>query len=295
MRHTLARLALAGIVAAAVFTPAPLAAASSLLAEFQRADYRDVTKLRGLFYRFAKDIGANPKTVSTEELFYAADVASCLWNVTKDPEEQKAVAQLGYKWALELYARDEASVDAIYFSGLNLLLYSQSKGVLDTLFSLQKVKQLIEKAYAKDPRFLYSSPGIGLGALYLFAPGFPVAFGDLDKAEQYLLEAAKHEPKQTTALVILGGVYAKKGDARKAAEAFEKVRRIPGWTSPTTVYEKDMDFWWHIDQIRAIKALAVLKRGGDVREAFEIVDRATREIDDTYLPRALAAEKAKAL
>lgn len=280
-------LLLLGVPAAA------LAADSALFKEFQTADYRDAGKLRALLMKFADDIGANPKKASSAELLMAADMASCLWNVSQSPEEQRAVAQLGYKWAQELYARNPNDTSAIYFMSLNLLLYSQSKGVLDTLFSLQKVKQLAERAHATDPRFLYSSPGIALGALYLFAPGFPVAFGDVDKAEAYLLEAVKNEPRQTTALVILGAVYAKKGDTKKALETFERVRKVPGWNKPTTAYDKDMDFWWHVDQIRALRAIRMLKSGEASKNVFEMVDRATRDIHDSYLPRALEAERAK--
>lgn len=266
---------------------------SALLKEFQSADYRDVKKLRILLNKFANDIGASPKQASAEELLMAADMASCLWNVSDSAEEQKAVAQLGYQWAQELYARNPNDTSAIYFMSLNLLLYAQSKGVLDTLFSLQKVKQFAERAHAKDPKFLYNSPGIALGALYLFAPGFPVAFGDVDKAEAYLLEAVKNEPRNTTALTILGAVYAKKGETQKALEAFERVRKVPGWEKPSSAYDKDMDFWWHVDQIRALRAIRMLKKGEAPKNVFEMVDKATRDIQGTYLPQALEAERAR--
>lgn len=281
------------LVAAVLFPAQAWAGDSALLKEFQSADYRDVKKLRGLLNKFANDIGATPKNASSEELLMAADMASCLWNVSDSAEEQKTVAQLGYKWAQELYARTPNDTAAIYFMSLNLLLYSQSKGVLDTLFSLQKVKQYAERAHATDPRFLYSSPGIALGALYLFAPGFPVAFGDVDKAEAYLIEAAKNEPRNTTALAILGAVYAKKGETQKALEAFEAVRKVPGWNKPTTAYDKDMDFWWHIDQIRALRAIRMLKKGEAPKNVFEMVDKSTRDIQGSYLPQALEAERAR--
>lgn len=286
------RVLIAFLLVISAATPAA-AASSALLTEFQTADYRDVNRLRSLLNKFANDIGANPKNASAEELLMATDMASCLWNVSKSADEQKTIAQLGYKWAQELYDRDPKDTAALYFMSLNLLLYSQSKGVLDTLFSLQKVKQYTEKAHAADPRFLYSSPGIALGALYLFAPGFPVAFGDVDKAEAYLREAAKNEPRQTTALVILGAVYAKKGETQRALEAFEKVKKIPGWNKPTTAYDKDMDFWWHVDQIRALRAIRMLKNGDAPKNVFEMVDKATRDIQGSYLPQALEAERTR--
>ena len=41
---------------------------------------------------------------------------------------------------------------------------------------------------------------------------------------------------------------------------WRKVRKIAPWNNPTTMIDKDMDFWWHADQIRAVRA---------VRETFE--------------------------
>jgi tetratricopeptide (TPR) repeat protein len=280
----------------AVLLAAPAAQAdeAELLAAYKAADYRDTDKLHDLFFRFAADINARGKQASTEELLYATDMASCLWNVTQAPDEQKKVAELGVKMAQVLLERDAKSVDATYLMGLNLLLYAQSKGVLDTLFALQKVKGYMEAARELNPRYLYSSPSIGLGALYMFAPGFPVAFGDSEKAGKYFLEAAKAEPRQTTPWLLLGAVYAKQGDAARSLESFKKVRKVAPWTNPATMIEKDMDFWWYADQIRAVRAIRVLEGGqADVRQAFAIVDSASRDITDKYLPRALQAELAR--
>lgn len=278
-----------------VFAAPPVQAdEAELIAAYKASDYRDIAKLRSLFYRFVSDINTRGKQASSEQLLYAADMASCLWNVAETPEEQKKVAELGYKLAQVLVERDPKSVDATYLLGLNLLLYAQSKGVLDTLFVLQRVKGHMEAAHAMNPRYLYSSPSIGLGALYLFAPGFPVAFGDPEKAGRFLLDASKNEPRQTTSWLLLGAVYAKQADSVRALEAFRKVRKVAPWTAPATMIEKDMDFWWHVDQIRALRAIRVLEDGeANPRKAFDIVDAASRDLKITYLPKALQAELAK--
>jgi tetratricopeptide (TPR) repeat protein len=294
--HSLAfRLLSALLFVSVIFPSAPVFAAgnATLMEEFRKADYRDINKLRILLNRFAADIGNNPEAASTEELIFATDIASCLWNVTHAPGEQEKVAKLGYQWAQVLYKRESQNTSAIYFAGLNMLLYSQSKGVLDTLFALREVKKYFDAAYQKEPDFLHSSPPIGLGALYLFAPGFPIAFGDIDKAEQYLLEAVRQSPKNTTALVLLGAVYAKKGDRTVSLAAFRKVQKVPAWRNPSTVWEKDMDFWWHIDQIRALQAIRAYEAGEDSKKIFELVDNAVRNIKEPDLVKALANERAK--
>ena len=57
-----------------------------------------------------------------------------------------------------------------------------------------KRKAILEEAYAKDPAALSAGAPTSLGVLYSRVPGWPVGFGDNDKARQLLAQAATLAP-----------------------------------------------------------------------------------------------------
>ncbi len=281
------------VLAAAGATLLPPAALANdrddqaLLREFAAADYRDLDRLRAMLSRFEAHIHDHKGDVSGDVLVYAASMASCLWNVTASAEEQKRISELGYQWAKLLYAREPQRIDAGYFMALNLFMYASSRGILDTLFALRDVRKYADETYAKDKAYFHHSAGILLGALYHDAPGFPIAFGDAAKGITYLEEAIRTEPKQTTAIMLYAGILAEKGDRQGTEAALRKILAIPGWKNPRTMIEKDMDFWWHVDRIRAARGLQALQEGTALGDLRPLLEAAPRRIKGASLVAAL--------
>ena len=63
------------------------------------------------------------------------------------------------------------------------------KGGLGALSLVKKAKQLLEEVIESDPYVLHGSAYTSLGSLYYQVPGWPIGFGDDDKAEAMLKKA----------------------------------------------------------------------------------------------------------
>lgn len=77
------------------------------------------------------------------------------------------------------------------------IILSTDAGIDGGFGALGKVKQakaLFEAALAIDPTSLAGSAHTSLGSLYYQVPGWPLAFGDNDKAEEHLKAALKINP-----------------------------------------------------------------------------------------------------
>ncbi len=68
------------------------------------------------------------------------------------------------------------------------------KGGLGALGNVKKAKLLLEAAIKQDPHALDGSAYTSLGSLYYQVPGWPVGFGNNDKAEKYLKKALEINP-----------------------------------------------------------------------------------------------------
>lgn len=67
-------------------------------------------------------------------------------------------------------------------------------GGLGALSKAKDAKKLLEASLKIDPKALDGSASTSLGSLYYKVPGWPIGFGDADKAEQYLKAALAINP-----------------------------------------------------------------------------------------------------
>jgi tetratricopeptide (TPR) repeat protein len=98
------------------------------------------------------------------------------------------------------------------------------------LSSLPKVKQakaLFEEAISIDPKALDAAGYTYLGSLYDQVPGWPVGFGDKDKAADMFAKALKIAPNNIDANYFYGQHLMERGERDSAKAAFEKALRAP--------------------------------------------------------------------
>ena len=77
------------------------------------------------------------------------------------------------------------------------IILSTDAGIVKGMSALPKVskaKELLESALAQNQNALEGSAHTSLGSLYYQVPGWPVGFGDDDKAEQHLKTALQMNP-----------------------------------------------------------------------------------------------------
>lgn len=65
---------------------------------------------------------------------------------------------------------------------------------MSALGKVEKAKELFEASLKQNPRALNGSAYTSLGSLYYQVPGWPLAFGDDDKAETHLKQALQLNP-----------------------------------------------------------------------------------------------------
>lgn len=120
---------------------------------------------------------------------------------------------------------DSAAV--LVWSGIIKSSFAGAKGGLGALKQAKASKADLEHALELDAQTLDGSAYTSLGALYYKVPGWPVGFGDEEKAEELLLKALSINPEGIDANYFYGDflLHTKRYD--EALAALERARAAP--------------------------------------------------------------------
>lgn len=111
--------------------------------------------------------------------------------------------------------------EPLIWDGIINSSWAGATGGLSALGKVKAAKASLEKAIALDPQALQGSAYTSLAALYDRVPGWPIGFGDADKAEQLLKQALQLNPTGIDSLYFWGDhLYRQKryGEARDALQ-----------------------------------------------------------------------------
>ena len=121
------------------------------------------------------------------------------------PAEQRTAAFEKLAGQASAFTRERQSVaEAWIWSGIVSSSWAGAQGGLGALSKVKDAKVDLEKALALDPKALQGSAYTSLGALYDRVPGWPIGFGDADKAEQLLKQALQLNPNGIDSLYFWG-------------------------------------------------------------------------------------------
>ena len=84
--------------------------------------------------------------------------------------------------------------EPLIWQGIVLSTYAGVKGGFGALSLAKKSRAALEAAIKIDPQALAGSAYTSLGALYYKVPGFPIGFGNHDKAQEYFRKALTLNP-----------------------------------------------------------------------------------------------------
>jgi len=148
------------------------------------------------------------------------------------PEKQRADAfeTLAAKASAFTQERPSAA-EAWIWSGIVTSSWAGAQGGIGALSKVKEAKVDLEKAMALDPKALQGSAYTSLAALYDRVPGWPIGFGDSEKAEPLLKEALQLNPNGIDSLYFWGDhLYRQKryDDARQALQKALKAAPRPG-------------------------------------------------------------------
>ncbi|MFP3924174.1 tetratricopeptide repeat protein [Pseudomonas sp. W5-36] len=139
------------------------------------------------------------------------------------PEDQRVAAfeQLAATSAAFTQQRP-AVAEAWIWSGIVTSSWAGAQGGLGALSKVKTAKADLEKAMTLDPNALQGSAYASLAALYDRVPGWPIGFGDPDKAQALLEQALKLNPDGIDPLYFWGDHLYRQGHYAQAKDALEK-------------------------------------------------------------------------
>ncbi|KQZ91490.1 tetratricopeptide repeat protein [Pseudomonas sp. Root562] len=121
------------------------------------------------------------------------------------PEGQRTAAFEKLAAQASRFTQERQSVaEAWIWSGIVTSSWAGAQGGLGALGKVKEAKADLEKALAIDPKALQGSAYTSLGALYDRVPGWPIGFGDSDKAGEFLELALRMNPNGIDSLYFWG-------------------------------------------------------------------------------------------
>lgn len=117
--------------------------------------------------------------------------------------------------------------EPLIWQGIVLSTYAGAKGGLGALGLVKDARKSLEKALEIDPTALEGSAYTSLGSLYYQVPGWPLGFGDDDKARKYLLKALELNPNGIDPNYFYGDFLIEQDQPERAREYLNKALNAP--------------------------------------------------------------------
>ncbi len=144
------------------------------------------------------------------------------------PKEQREKAFAGLsKQAQQAVAAEPNAAELQIWNGIILSTYAGARGGLGALGLVKEAKASLEQGLALDPKALSGSAYTSLGSLYYQVPGWPVGFGDDEKAEAMLKQALAINPDGIDPNYFYGDYLARAKRFAEAKVALEKALQAP--------------------------------------------------------------------
>jgi len=126
-----------------------------------------------------------------------------------------------------LTAADPDSAPAWIWSGIVKSSFAGAKGGLGAMKLAKASRSDLERAMQIDPNALQGSAYTSLGTLYFKVPGWPVGFGDEEKAEELLKKALAINPDGIDPNYFYGDFLFEQKRYEEAEQALLKAQQAP--------------------------------------------------------------------
>ena len=144
------------------------------------------------------------------------------------PEYQREDAFEKLVEAIESEApQHRKDAEFLAWQGIVLSTYAGEKGGLGALGVVKKARKALEASLEVDPTALNGSAYTSLGALYYQVPGWPVGFGDDDKAKEYLEKGLSLNPNGIDSNYFYADYLFEQKEYRQAKETLSRALRAP--------------------------------------------------------------------
>jgi tetratricopeptide (TPR) repeat protein len=144
------------------------------------------------------------------------------------PEPKKAA---GYKQLLNqsilLAAEFPERPEPLFWEAVIKATYAEHLDAISALDSIKQARDLLIKALEIDPHTMNGSAYVTLGTLYYMTPGWPIAFGDNNKAREMLETALKINPDGIDVNYYYADYLLANNELNAAEKYFEKAAKMP--------------------------------------------------------------------
>ena len=148
-------------------------------------------------------------------------------NYNTPKAQREAAFEALAKQAAGVKAAQPKEAAALIWEGIVLSSHAGERGGIGALGLAKQARADFEQALKLDPNALDGSAYTSLGVLYYQVPGWPVGFGDDDKARELLLKGLKANPNGIDPNYFYGDFLRDQGDWKGAAAALEKALAAP--------------------------------------------------------------------
>ncbi len=140
--------------------------------------------------------------------------------------QEEAFAALAER-AHAISAAHPGKAEPLIWEAIIKSTYAGAKGGLGALSLMKEARDLLLAAEKIDPKAMHGSIYTSLGSFYYMTPGWPIGFGDDDKALEYLKKALEIAPDDMDANFFMGDYWMEQKKYKKAAPYLKKVIALP--------------------------------------------------------------------
>ncbi len=129
--------------------------------------------------------------------------------------------------AKAITARHPKTAEPLIWEAIINATYAGVRGGFGALGLVEKARDLLLKAEKIDPSAMHGSIYTSLGSLYYQVPGWPIGFGDPEKAGEYLKKALKINPDGIDSNYFYGDYLIEQGKYKEAVQVLNKALKAP--------------------------------------------------------------------
>lgn len=153
------------------------------------------------------------------------------WSVcqyaTLSAQKKNCLKALSQQVHTQVAQQQNKNADWLIWSGIVDSTLAGEEGGLTGLGLVKQARQALEASLKLDPQALSGSAWTSLGVLYYQVPGWPIGFGDKDKAREYLNKALALNPDGIDPNYFYGDFLLNTGNKTEARRYLEKALKAP--------------------------------------------------------------------
>ena len=167
---------------------------------------------------YAKDIIPEPGRIESQwaTIYYAQN----------NSEQKKSYSAL-LKETTSLLNRQPESTELMIWQAIIISTHAAFENPFVALQSINKAKIILETVIQKKPDALDGAAFVALGTLYYMTPGWPISFGDQDKAEKLLRTALEINPHGIDSNYFYADYLLSKNEIDLASKYFKRALKSP--------------------------------------------------------------------